>query len=300
MEFKISSSESGQKLLKFLLRKTDGTKVLLYKLFRKGAIKVNGISVSHSSVINEGDIISLNGLKTIADNRFKDVLSDLSVLYKDKDLIAVDKDENTLVHSAPGLLYSETLLERVKAYLYRNNEPYEFLVPVHRIDRNTRGIVLFARNFETSKKINEYFKAGLVTKVYNAILEGILAERLFIEADIKREINNNRVTVENLNIISNIPDKMLWVNKRYKNSKTISATIIRPIGNNSRNTMAEIIIWTGRHHQIRAICEAIGHPVSGDKKYSKNRNGTGQSLLCKRLVIEEMNLFIESKQEIFL
>ncbi len=298
MEFKISGAESGQKLLKYLLRKTDGTKAFLYKMFRKGAIKVNGKSMSHSCIIKEGDVISLQGLNAATDNRFKEIKADITVLYQDANLIAVDKDGNTAVHAAPGILYDETLLEKVKAYLYRNNEPYQFVVPVHRIDRNTRGIVLFARNFETSKKLSDYFKAGCVTKIYHALLEGSLSKRLFIEANIIRDNNKNIVKVENLILQSIIPEKIFWLKTRYQNSKTISATIIRPIENHDNKTKAEIIIWTGRHHQIRAVCEAFGHPVMGDKKYNNSQYKIGQSLLCKKLIVEDMNLFIGSKQDI--
>ncbi len=326
MELKINSSESGQKLLKYLLRKTDGSKVFLYKMFRKRNVKVNGLAADQNYLTKSGDIVYMPGVReNINNNKFRNVEPDIMVLYLDENLAAIDKDEDTLVHGAKGIQYRDTLVEKLKSYLYYNKEPYDFVIPLHRIDRNTRGVVLFARNFETSKKYSQLFKEGKITKIYHVLLNGILEKTLFIEADIIRfgneEDEYNKVEVKNLSISEKIPSKKEWLEMKYSKSKSISATLIRPVSFATGRTKAEVTIWTGRHHQIRAICEAIGFPVAGDKKYCARKQYQGlknkiphskikgnlsapviepksQALICKKMIIEEIGLTIESRQSL--
>jgi 23S rRNA pseudouridine955/2504/2580 synthase len=305
-ELRCTGAESGQKLLKHLLRTTDGTKIYLYKLFRKGDIKVNGRAVDQAYVLQDGDTVSFSRLRvgTRAKHKFQGISRDLSVLHEDDLVIAVDKDESTIVHAA-GSDYQNSLLEKVKAHLYRKGRPHGEVCPVHRIDRNTRGVVLFAKNNEAAKKVNALFKSGEVEKTYQALLEGKIYKPGFVEADIIRSEDKNSVQVRNLRSSTLIPDKKQWLESKYRHSTTLSGTVIRPIGyiDDNRFTITEITIWTGRHHQIRAIAKAIGCPMAGDKKYfasGRDRDGekTGQELICKRIVIEKLGLCIESRYSI--
>jgi 23S rRNA pseudouridine955/2504/2580 synthase len=305
-ELHCAPSESGQRLLKHLLRTTDGTKIFLYKLFRKGAIKVNGLAVDRSYVLKDGDVVSFSGLRVAGEtkNKFHGVSRNIAVLYEDDLVIAVDKNDFTLVHAAQSE-YKDSLLEMVKAYLYRNGRPHTEVNPVHRIDRNTRGVVLFAKSIEASKKVNVLFKNGEVEKTYEAVLIGKIFKPVFVEGDIIRVDDRNSVQVNNLRSSANIPDKKQWLELKYRHSNTLSGTVIKPIGHieNNRYTIAEITIWTGRHHQIRAIAKAIGCPMAGDKKYfisgyGKDEEKTGQNLICKRIVIEKLGLNIESRYSI--
>jgi 23S rRNA-/tRNA-specific pseudouridylate synthase len=305
-ELRCTASESGQKLLKHLLRTTDGTKIYLYKLFRKGDIKVGGRAVDQTYVLRDGDIVSFSRLKveTRAKRKFQGISRDLSVLHEDDLVIAVDKDASTIVHAA-GSDYQNSLLEKVKAHLYRNNQPHSEVCPVHRIDRNTRGVVLFAKNNEAAKKVNALFKNGEVEKTYQALLIGKVFNPIFVEADIVRQDDKNAVQAINCRSSTLIPAKKQWLDSKYRNSNTLSGTVIRPIGHldNNRFTVAEITIWTGRHHQIRAIAKAIGCPMAGDKKYfvpgrDRDEEKTGQYLICKRIVIEKLGLCIESRYSI--
>lgn len=184
-ELHCASSSNGQKLMKYLLKTTDATKIFLYKLFRKGAIKVNGVPVDQTCVLKEGDVISFPLLRVDGKikNKFRSVSRDLDVLYENDMMIAVDKNDSTLVHAADSE-YKNSLLEMVKSYLYHHNQPYTEVCPVHRIDRNTRGVVLFAKDLEAAKKINALFKNGEVEKTYTALLIGKIFKTMFFEADI--------------------------------------------------------------------------------------------------------------------
>lgn len=135
-------------------------------------------------------------------------------------------------------------------------------------------------------------------KIYHTLLKGSLKEEVFIEADIARLPGRSVVEVRNLNMTNKIPDKENWLKQKYIYSPEISATIIRPLSNNEDMTLCEVEIWTGRHHQIRAVCRAAGHPVAGDMKYGGDGTYMETSLICKKMMIKEINLSIESKYQI--
>jgi 23S rRNA pseudouridine955/2504/2580 synthase len=302
MDFHVSASESGQKIVKFLLKNSDGSKVFLFKLFRKGLIAVNGQKADRTRELREGDVVSSRYL-TGANRKpkFQSVSRRISVLFENENLIAIDKDDATVVHAGESD-YKNSLLEIVKAYLHRKNEPYSAVVPVHRIDRNTKGVVIFAKNETFAKRLHYLFKNSLVDKTYEAILVGKLYKKLFIEGDIVSVGESAPVQVKNLKYSDTIPDKNQWLDNNYRTSTTLSATIMKPIRyeKNECFTIAEITIWTGRHHQIRAIAHAIGFPIVGDKKYFKAgavdvEGRTGQELICKRIGIPDLGLSVESR-----
>lgn len=227
------------------------------------------------------------------------------MVFENENLIAVDKDNATVVHAGESD-YRGSLLEMVKAYLHGKNEPYDAVVPVHRIDRNTKGVVIFAKNSAFGKKLHALFKYGLVDKTYQALLIGALEKTLFIEADVIVAGESRPVTVKNLKCSETVPDKKTWLENTYRNSTTLSATILKPLGwdDATRTTLADITIWTGRHHQIRAVAAAAGFPVAGDKKYLGRKHVAasgmdGQELICKRIAIEELGLTFESKYSLF-
>jgi 23S rRNA-/tRNA-specific pseudouridylate synthase len=267
MEFSVSAQEQGQKIAKYLLKHSDGSKIFLFKLFRKGLIKVNGRKIDRQYELNEGDVISAFHLTGANRQRkFQNVSRNLSVLFENAHVIAIDKDGETEVHAGESD-YRNSLLEMVKSYLCRKNEPYTSVVPVHRIDRNTKGVVLFAKNEDYGKKLCAAFKNGQVDKTYQALLIGKLSKTLFAEGDIVRISDARPVQVKNLVVSENIPDKKQWMKTKYTTSTTLSATSIKPVGygTNDRTTIADVTIWTGRHHQIRAIACAIGFPIGATK-----------------------------------
>lgn len=309
MERTITAAESGQKILKYLLKTSDGTKIFLFKLFRKGEIKVNGKRVEKDYELKSGDLIfskqlQEHGKKT----NFQDVKSDISVLFEDTHLIALDKDDRTLVHAATGEPSQGTLLEQVKAYLRKKGEDYSAVTAVHRIDKNTKGVVIFAKDYTYAKILNERFRDGMVSKTYEALLTGRLEDKLFVEADIIRGQDESGVEVKNLSKSFTVPDKVDWLNRSYKTSKTVSATVFVPVRylESEDMTLTLVTIWTGRHHQIRAVAQALGHSLVGDRKYPgkrlrMNQGGqNGQALICKRIELDDPVYRFESRYEIVL
>jgi len=296
LELCVTPSEEGQKVLKYLLRKSDGTKVFLYKLFRRKKILVNKIQVKPDYILKSGDIVSSENLKEHSlKDKFKGISKRISILYMDKDIIAVDKDADISVHPDGKTGFENVLLEQLKAFLFSKGEDYSFLAPVHRIDKDTRGVTLFARNFETARMLGEDFKSGNIIRIYLCLLEGILKKPIFVEADIIHSEKSRRVKVINKKINENIPDRDEWINKTFTLSKTISGTCFYPEKIINGKTLCKIEIFSGRHHQIRAISSAIGFPLSGDRIYGNQTQNKKQALVCKRMIIKRKNLIIESR-----
>ena len=156
--------------------------------------------------------------------------------------------------------------------------------------------MVFARSFRYSKLLSSLFKDGRAEKTYLAELSGTIDKELYIEADIIREDDTSLSIVENLSIKDSAPHKDKWLKFVYNDSSTISFTVIKPIKIKDNTTICEIDIWTGRHHQIRAVANAIGHNVAGDNKYTdiKKRNAN-MKLIFKRLVMKDIGLQIESR-----
>lgn len=230
-------------------------------------------------------------------------LDPLKILFENEHIIAVDKDRNMAVHGGSGIPENETLLYHVKKYL--GSAAGDFVTPAHRLDRNTRGPVLFAKDRETAKLLNRAFSGGKVRKVYHALLGGKLTEPLFIEADVIKG-RHKKSKVENLKVRSgDIPNKEEWLLSRNPCSLTDSGTFIRPLQFHGQTTLCSIETWTGRYHQIRAVCEAAGYPVCGDNKYNHdpmfyyNRRTSpdypdNQMLICKELSLPSLGINLTS------
>ncbi|MCD4654367.1 RNA pseudouridine synthase [bacterium] len=232
----------------------------------------------------------------------------LTILHENRDIIIIDKPVDSIVHGIKG--DPDMLLEQVRNYLeLKTGKTQLFLAPSNRLDRNTMGPVVFAKNRATAILLRSLFTQCKINKTYRARVIGNLETQFFVEADIVVG-SHNRTKVENLVCITeNIPEKRDWFQNRLYNSKTFSATLIKPVQTDRKTSLLEIHPWTGRHHQIRAICQALGYPICGDKKYNrvpglirttKKRRDifTTQALLCHTLEIPDMNIFVSTKFEL--
>jgi 23S rRNA-/tRNA-specific pseudouridylate synthase len=236
-------------------------------------------------------------------------IQELIILYETDDILAVDKDSRIPVHGGKGIEEGSTLLFQVKRYLeQKNGKIPEFITPVHRIDMNTRGPVLFAKNRDSQKLLVNAFRNGEVSKTYHTLASGNIPGNLFIQADIVKG-SHKKSAVKNIEMKEIAPEKEHWLSDKYNNSKTISATFIRPLEHFEDSTLCEVEIWTGRYHQIRAVFEKIGHPVCGDMKYNKmktddfigrkkNPYPDGMMLVCRKLEIKSLGISITSTFDI--
>ncbi|HPY68011.1 MAG TPA: RluA family pseudouridine synthase [Bacteroidales bacterium] len=192
------------------------------------------------------------------------------ILYEDNHIIAVNKRSSDL---SQGDKSGDTSLDdEVKKYIARKyNKPGNvFLGVVHRIDRPVSGVILYARTSKALSRLNEMFRASEVKKVYLAIVRNRPPEDL---ATISHYLKKNEKQ-----------NKTYVYDKEVKGSK--KATLTYSIaGRSDRYYLLEVILHSGRHHQIRAQLAKIGCPIKGDLKYGFSRSNDNKSisLIARRL-----------------
>ncbi len=274
MEFIVSNKDNKKRLDIFLTENLDNiTRSYIKVLLENGNILVNEKIPSKSGqVLKEGDIVNI----VLPEMKDADIVPEeikLNILYEDDDIIIVDKEKGMVVHPANGN-YTGTLVNALM-YLFKDNlsSINGVIRPgiVHRIDKDTSGILVIAKNDNAHKKLSEQFKVHNIKRKYIALVKGIVKEDEFtIDLPIGRSKKDRKkmaVTTQNSrNAITHI--KVL---KRYYNSNI---------------TLVEATLETGRTHQIRVHMAYKGYPLLGDEIYGKKDSKfkiEGQMLHAKLL-----------------
>jgi 23S rRNA pseudouridine1911/1915/1917 synthase len=219
------------------------------KLIAAGNITVNGQPAKPGQRLSPGDKIELNVPPT-PPQELKPEAMPLEILYEDDDLLVVDKPAGLTVHPAPGHP-AHTLVNAILAHFPHLADMGDSLRPgvVHRLDKDTSGVMLVAKNSAAQADLARQFKSHSVTKAYLALVKGRLEpENGIIEADIGRDPRHR---------------KRMAVVAEGREART-EYRVVKYIGG---YTLLEIMPETGRTHQIRVHLAAIGFPVVGDKVY---------------------------------
>jgi 23S rRNA pseudouridine955/2504/2580 synthase len=222
---------------------------MLYKALRQKDIKIDGIRQKENVTIYNGNIIEIY----ISDEfLLGNINSTLDVLYQDENILAINKPKGISVTEENGKSGSLniTLTKMVKEQFGMNLEP------CHRLDRNTSGIVLYAKNKDALEILFNKFKNHEIEKHYKALVYGIPKEAHKILKDYLFKDSK-----KNIVYISSIPKK------GYLSIVTEYTVIEQNIKNNT--SLLDINLHTGRTHQIRAHLAYIGYPIIGDGKYGK-------------------------------
>lgn len=288
--FTISKNDSGQRVDKFILKTFPKLpKSLMFKEIRKKNIKVNRKRTDAAAVLNEGDIIELYLKDDVLEEKvkhydFTNASKKLDILYEDENILLIDKKVGLLCHP-DGNEYVDTLISRVKRYLYDKGEwnpkDSSTFSPAlaNRIDRNTGGIVIAAKNAEALRILNEKIKSRDIEKYYLTVVHGKMdKESDTLTAFLSKDTRKNKVTVSD---------------KETENTKKI-VTKYKVLDYQNGNSLLEIDLKTGRTHQIRAHLAYIGHPLLNDGKYGKEQGRYRQALYSYKLVFNMKNAGILS------
>lgn len=256
----ISKEESGIRLDAFLVKLLNNSRSNIDKHIKLGDILVNNSVVKTGYSLKEGDIIEINEWTEKTDVLPEEI--PLDIYYEDEHVIVVNKKSGMVVHPGNGN-YTGTLVSALLNYTENLSDINGTDRPgiVHRIDKDTSGLLLISKTNEAHKILSEDFKNKKIKRKYIALVSGIIKEdKGKINAPIGRSLNDRK--------------KMCVTEKNSKNA--ITNFIVLERYNNS--TLIECILETGRTHQIRVHMSYINHPVINDPVYGKQINDYGQLL----------------------
>ena len=244
----VDHDNEGRRIDNFLFSNFKNIpKSKIYKVIRKGEVRVNSKRVKPDTKLSKNDLIRIppnliNQEKNIDININKYAFLKDRVIYDDEDFLIFNKPSNYAVHS--GTKNDHGLIDILRAVLKDNS-----LNLCHRLDKGTSGCLVIAKNQKFLGSFNNQLKQRKVKKIYHAIVKDFISEEMVIEdnIDTKTKGSFNKVSI----------------NKNGKEAKSI----LKPLKKLDCSSLIEIEILTGRTHQIRAQCEKINKNIANDKKY---------------------------------
>lgn len=264
----INRNDAGQRLDKFLSKAVKGLPTsMMYKYIRLKKIKVNGSRAQPNDMLAEGDEISLYIRDEFFDSPEEDtdalwrITPKIEIVYEDENILLLNKRPGVLVHEDASA-GENTLILHVKAYLAQKGEydprAEKSFAPAlcNRIDRNTGGIVIAAKNADALREMNEKIRNDEVQKFYYCVVHGRMPKR---EDTLRAYLKKNSA------------DNLVSISDTKKDGWKEIITKYRLLAEWQGLSLLEIELVTGRTHQIRAHMAHIGHPLLGDGKYGVNR-----------------------------
>ncbi|GGI43285.1 pseudouridine synthase [Paenibacillus marchantiophytorum] len=256
VEWTVEKEYAKERIDKFITEawEEEVSRTLIQQWVKDGHVKVNGKAIKPNYKLSEQDVISLQvpepqGVELAAED------IPLNVVYEDADLIVINKQRGLVVHPAPGH-YSGTLVNALMYHCKDLSGINGELRPgiVHRIDKDTSGLIMSAKNDKAHASLAEQLKAHTVNRKYIALVHGHLQhDQGTIDAPIGRDSHDR---------------KMFTVTEKNSKTAVTHFVVIERFGD---FTLVELKLETGRTHQIRVHMKFIGHPLVGDPMYGKSK-----------------------------
>lgn len=303
IEVTITKNDANQRFDRFLRKYFENAPLsVIQKNIRKKNFKINGKRAKADMYVYENDIISMyisdqNYNKWLTKTDFEPQDFNLDIAFEDKNIIIMDKKSGLLTHSSSKADYGNNLVDYMLSYLYKTkqvNKSDKTFNPavVNRLDRNTAGLVMGAKNANSLRALNKAMRENTIDKYYLTIVKGKIDKEFTVDTTISKNENRNKVK------------------SSKKGSRII--THFRPLERNGKYTLLECELITGKTHQIRFSLAKNNTPIIGDRKYGdKNINKlvnsrfkiNNQVLLAYKLHFNEIDNLgylngktIESKQ----
>lgn len=274
-DFLTVENSDGERIDRFLSEQfEDKSRSYIQKVIKEGNVLVNNKIVKASYKLESGDYISLEFPEVVSPDILPENIP-ISILYEDQDILIVDKPKGMVVHPAPGH-YSGTLVNALLFYLEGELSGINGVLRpgiVHRIDMNTTGALVVAKNDLAHQGLSKQIKDHSFNRVYEAIVHGNVKEdEGTINKPIGRDIKDR---------------KKMSVNTKSGREAITHYKVLERFGD---YTYISCKLETGRTHQIRVHLKSIGHPILGDDVYGPkkgNKGLTGQTLHAKVLGVNQ-------------
>ena len=253
MEVKVVE-ENSERLDKYLSANTELSRTLISKMIDEEYILVNGQNTKSNYKVKENDIITIDESYKVSTDIVPEKM-ELDIVYEDDDIIIINKPSGMVVHPGNGN-YSGTLVNGLMYYTNNLSDINGEVRPgiVHRIDKDTSGLIMIAKNNKSHEILSEYFQNKTITRTYIALIKG--------------ELNTNSATIDApIGRSENDRKKMAVTAKNSKNAVTHLTVLKRYKG----YTLVKLKLDTGRTHQIRVHMAYIGHPVYNDPVYTNDK-----------------------------
>ncbi|MDR7856400.1 RluA family pseudouridine synthase [Tissierella sp.] len=251
--------DDSERLDAYIAKELDEvSRSYVQKLIKDGLVYVNDKIMKASYSVKEGDFIRVQ----LPEPKKLEIIPEdlpLEIVYEDSDVVLINKSQDMVVHPAPGN-YTGTLVNALLFHIDSLSSINGIIRPgiVHRLDKDTSGLLIVAKNDKAHRILSEDLKARKIKRVYTALVHGVLSnDEGIINAPIGRHANDRK--------------KMTVTNKNSKDA----ITHYKVLNRYNNYTLAEVKLETGRTHQIRVHMAHINHPVVGDPVYSRCKNEFG-------------------------